>query len=300
MSKSITIVRGDTDIGGAVACNLAKNPNLKIKAIVVDTSAPEVQSMKSCNVEVVQNSLKDVNTIKDLLSGTDGCFIVTKSDFTNPQFVEDEIEQGQNIADACAAAKVPHVVFNTQLHPFKITGISARHLVAKAEIEGYIRQIGLPVTFILVPCLYEDYLNILKPYDMGRGLYEIVIPMGVIPFNMMSVEDVGDIVGIIFSNKTAFLEKTLSVCGDKLTVREMAAYLSRHLAPTQFKEKQLTAYQFAQLGQPWSQDYANMFDFILRVDQRYNLQETRKICPKTQTFEEWVKRNVGKLKQVFP
>lgn len=66
-----------------------------------------------------------------------------------------------------------------------------------------------------------------------------VIPMGVTPFNMMSVEDVGDIVGIIFSNKTAFLEKTLSVCGDKLTVREMAAYLSRHLAPTQFKEKQV-------------------------------------------------------------
>jgi hypothetical protein len=38
----------------------------------------------------------------------------------------------------------------------------------------------------------------------------------------------------------------------------------------------LTAFQYSQLGNPWSEDFANMFDFILRVDQRYNLQETRK------------------------
>jgi len=43
-----------------------------------------------------------------------------------------------------------------------------------------------------------------------------------------------------------------------------------------------------------------MFDFILRVDQRYNLQETRKINPNTLTFEEWVRKYAGKLKAAFP
>jgi hypothetical protein len=75
-------------------------------------------------------------------------------------------------------AKVPHVIYNTQLHPFKITGISARHLVAKAEIEGYMRQIGLPLTFIMIPCLYEDLFSVLKPIDCGRGLYEIGTQLG--------------------------------------------------------------------------------------------------------------------------
>lgn len=300
MVKSITIVRGDSDIGAAVACSLSRNPAYKVKAAVVDINDHRVQEMKSCNVDVVQCNLKDVNSIKDILIGTNGCFAVTTSDFSNPQFVDDEIEQGQNIADACAAAKVSHVVFNTQLHPFKITGISARHLVSKAEIEGYMRQIGIPTTFILIPCLYEDYFSVLKPIKTGPGLYEIVIPMGVTPFNMISSEDIGDIVSTIFTNKDAFLDKTLSICGDKLTIREMAGYLSRSLVPTQFKQRQLTANQYAQLGEPWSLDYANMFDFFLRVDQRYNLQETRKICPKTQTFDEWVRKNVGKLKSAFP
>ena len=62
----------------------------------------------------------------------------------------------------------------------------------------------------------------------------------------------------------------------------------------------MTAFQYSQLGNPWSEDFANMFDFILRVDQRYNLQETRKINPNTLAFEEWVRKYAGKLKAAFP
>ena len=66
--------------------------------------------------------------------------------------------------------------------------------------------------------------------------------MGVTPLNMISAEDVGEIVNIILTNKATYLNKTLSICGDKLTVREMAAYLSRHLAPIHFKERQVCIY----------------------------------------------------------
>lgn len=301
MPKTVVVVRADSDIGGAVACALSKNPNYTVKAIAVDTNDPNIQDVKQCNIPVIQHSLADDKKLKDILSGADACFIVTKSDFSNPQFVEDEIEQGQNIAEACLEAKVPHVVFSTQLHPFKITGISCRPLVAKAELEGYMRQIGLPVSFIMIPSLYEDYFGVLKPMrplGSGNGPYDIVIPTGTTPLNMISVEDIGESVHVLLSNKEAYLNKTLSICGDKLTVREMAAYLTRH-SGVPFKEKQLTTYQFAQFGQPWSQDLANMFDFILRVDQRYNLQETRRLCPKTQSFEDWVKRNAGKIRQTF-
>lgn len=180
MPKTLVLVRADSDIGGAVACALSKTGIYTVKAVAVDTNDPNVQTVKQCNIQVVQNNLKDTNSLRDIFCGADACFVVTKSDFTNPQFVEDEIEQGQNIADACSAAKVPHVVFSTQLHSFKITGISCRHLVAKAEIEGYMRQIGLPVSFIMIPSLYEDYFGCLKPlrpltdrdgcYDIGEYL----------------------------------------------------------------------------------------------------------------------------------
>ena len=63
--------------------------------------------------------------------------------------------------------------------------------------------------------------------------------MGITSLDMISVDDVGDIVRIIFNNRTGHLHKTHSVCGDKQTIKEMAQIMSRHLSPLYFKDKQV-------------------------------------------------------------
>ena len=63
-----------------------------------------------------------------------------------------------------------HVVFSSQLHSQKICSIMARHLVAKAEIEQYMRGLGLPLTSLIMPVYYEDILDIFRPSTMdGRN-----------------------------------------------------------------------------------------------------------------------------------
>ena len=67
-----------------------------------------------------------------------------------------------------------------------------------------------------------------------------VLPTGFTPLDMMSVEDLGPVVLQVLSNRDKFLEKTLSVSGDKLTIREVASVLNRYLAPKSFRDKQVS------------------------------------------------------------
>lgn len=67
-----------------------------------------------------------------------------------------------------------------------------------------------------------------------------VIPTGFTPLDMMSVEDLGPVVLRMLENRDKFLDKTLSVSGDKLTIREVASVLNHYLAPKSFRDKQVS------------------------------------------------------------
>ena len=61
--------------------------------------------------------------------------------------------------------------------------------------------------------------------------------MGETPLDLISVEDIGEVAKIVFLNRESFLEKTLSLCGSKLTIKEIAAELSRQLHPMNFRDR---------------------------------------------------------------
>lgn len=60
----------------------------------------------------------------------------------------------------------------------------------------------------------------------------------------------------------------------------------------------MTLNQFGKMGLPWSKDFANMFDFFLRVDQKYNVIATRNIHPDLKSFNEWVSENAAEIRSV--
>ena len=63
------------------------------------------------------------------------------------------------------------------------------------------------------------------------------IPMGTTPLDLISVEDIGEVARTVFLDESRFLNKTLSLCGSKPTISEMAHYLTQYLRPLQFKDK---------------------------------------------------------------
>jgi len=165
MPKTVTVFGATGHQGGAVARALARDPaSFVVRGITRDVQQEvKVDDLKNSGVAVIQCDLDNPNSIRMALNDADACFVVTYTDFNEPNCIEKEIQRGKNIADACVMANVPHVIYSTQLHTTRVKGIEVRHQVAKAEIEDYFKSKGLPVTCFLVPCYYENFYDFLKP-----------------------------------------------------------------------------------------------------------------------------------------
>ena len=61
--------------------------------------------------------------------------------------------------------------------------------------------------------------------------------MGTTPLHLIALDDVGEVVRQMFNNRRAFVDKTVGVCGDILTIRDIAATLTRVLTPKVFADK---------------------------------------------------------------
>lgn len=304
MPKTITVFGATGHQGGAVARALARDPNFVVRGITRDVQQEvKIDDLKNSGVTVLQCDLDNVNNIRMALNDTDGCFVVTYTDFTEPDCIAKEKQRGRNIADACVLAGVPHVIYSTQLHTTRVKGIEVRHLVAKAEIEDYMHSKNLPLTSFLVPCYYENLFDYLKPRRKEGNDFVLEIPMGESPLDLISVEDIGEVARTVFLNQPRFLNKTLSLCGDKITIREMAKYLNQYLRPLRpemnFRDRPVTVNDYKKFGQPWSVDFGNMFEFFVRKDQRYQLEHTLEINSHTITFRDWVAKNAQKLLDTF-
>jgi hypothetical protein len=63
--------------------------------------------------------------------------------------------------------------------------------------------------------------------------------MGHTLLNLISLEDVGNVVVEIFNRGPKFVNKSLSISGDKMTVKDIAATFSKVLQPRHFHDRQV-------------------------------------------------------------
>lgn len=288
--------------GASIALALLKGTQFRVRVITEYFSMLDTQlQQKSHQLERREIDWNNLGSIENAIRDAYGCFLKTKTDFSKPNSMEDEMHRGKLVADACKRTGISHLVFSTQLNTKLATGIVVRHMVAKAMTEEYIRNLALPLTSIIVPVCYEDFIECYKPLRSPlTGFYEILIPMGLTPLDMVSREDVGHIVAQIFQNRPQFLHQTVSLSGDKLTMKQVADYLSRSLQPIKVVHRQITTDEFSRTcGLDGASDLASMFNFLLRVDQRHWTNSTRNIYPPVKSFQDWVTNNRNMLRNMF-
>ncbi|KAK6195916.1 hypothetical protein SNE40_001243 [Patella caerulea] len=289
--RTIAVFGTDISQGEAVARFLARDKDIQVRAITSDVTSQMSLSMKNEGVELCECSFKDVDDICAAIADVEECFVLTNTDISDPFCVENEIKLGRRIADACAMSNIGHIVFSTQVHTQRVKGVQVRQWVTKAEIEDYMKEKNLPLTCIMVPFVYQDFFGVLKPEKVQNNTYQLEIPMGLTPIDLISVDDIGGIVKSIFDNKSQYINKTISISGDKLTIAEVAAILNINMKPKMFREKQISINDYRQKEFPGSRDWANIFNFLLRVDTQYNVSKTKTIYPNVKSFQEWVKEN---------
>lgn len=98
-------------------------------------------------------AVKDAHTV----------FLVTN--FWESASAETEISQGKAVTDAAKAAGVQHIIFSslintTEVSRGKLPHIS--HFVGKAKIEQYIRDSGVPATFVLPGFFMSNFVQFIQ------------------------------------------------------------------------------------------------------------------------------------------
>ncbi len=145
----------DSLLGAAVAKALSKD--FKVKAVALGYGSLAA-GLSGPQIEVIKGNPDDFASLTSALQGSNGCFITTSTQYEYSDCLHREVCHGKNIAQACVQAGVQHIVVSSQPKVSTVIGLASRHMDAKAEIDVIVRSTGIPVTSLVVPVLYQDFL----------------------------------------------------------------------------------------------------------------------------------------------
>ncbi|XP_077306161.1 nmrA-like family domain-containing protein 1 [Lithobates pipiens] len=295
--KTITVFGATGAQGGSVVKALLQDNLFSVRAVTRDVTKPTARKLKEAGAEVVCADLDDETSVKHALKGAYGAFVVTN--FWEHMDKDKEIKQGKQIADHCKQLGLQHVVYSGLENVHKLTGgqLEVLHFDSKGIVEEYSRQIKVPMTSVRLAFYFENLLTLCKPQKCQDGkTYQLVIPMGDIPMDGISVTDLGPIVCSILKNPCEYTGKDIGLSADKLTIKQYAEIMSEVTGKT-IVDSKITPEAYAKLNFPGVQEMTSMFLFYhMRPDR--NVELTRKLNPDVQTFKKFMEANKEAFKDL--
>ncbi|KAL4785923.1 hypothetical protein BJX76DRAFT_323048 [Aspergillus varians] len=182
MSKLLTVFGATGRQGGSVICTVLADPALsqqfKVRGITRDVSKPDAKALAEKGVEVVSADMTSVSSLVEALTGSHSVFLVTTPTFTENSDLE--LTQGKNVADAAKKAGVQHLIFSSLLNVTETSGGRLKdvpHFDQKAQVEQYIRSLGLPASFVLPGYFMSNYVSMGMIRRGDDGVYTLAYPV---------------------------------------------------------------------------------------------------------------------------
>lgn len=224
-NKRTIVVCGATGKqGGAVIDALLKHDAWNVVALSRNPDGPAATALRQRGVEVRRADLEDGRSLVDAFVGAYSVYgVTTPMNSKGAIDTRKERVQGVNIADACVANNVGHLVLSTVLF------ISDEQLVvpyvrSKQEIEQYVTEQGIPATF-LCPASFMDeiggeFLPVKKGVLTGQAANDAKVPY-------IACRDIGDVTALAFADRQRFVGEKLNLVGDFISGDDLAETLSR-------------------------------------------------------------------------
>lgn len=163
------------------------------------------------------------SSLQDAINGSHTVFLATN--FWETMNKNTEVAQGKAVADACKRTGVKHLIFSSLRSISEITNgelPNVSHFEGKAEIEQYIRDSGVPATFVL-PGLFMQGLSggLIKK---NGDVYTLALPIdpekAKIPvFDV--VADTGKFVKVVVKTYPKTIGKRILMATDYLSPRQL-------------------------------------------------------------------------------
>ena len=159
MSKKTIVVINSTGRQGASITRVASAVGYNVRAqmhTADDFVAQELSDLP--NVSIIEGSLEDAGVVQELFKGAHMAFINTIA-------WGDEVAIGRRLADAAKRSGVQHYIYSSMPDHgvFGKGWPSLPNWSSKFTIENYIKQIGLPATFVYMGIYNNNFTSLPDP-----------------------------------------------------------------------------------------------------------------------------------------
>ena len=296
--KVILVIGATGAQGGGVARHLLNSGRFTVRCLTRNPSSEKAIALQEAGAEVVKGDFGEPESLKTAMKGCYGVFGVINF----WEHFDKTYELGKNLIDVVVASNIKHFVFSTLPNAKKISGekIEVPHFDIQAKLEEYACSLELNVTFVHPAFYYENFLSYFPPKKQENGTFAFGFPQGDTLLAGIAIEDLGGVVTAIFDKPDDFKDKTIGVVGDDLSGKEYAEIMTKVLEKN-IIYNYITREVFAKFDFPGAQDLASMFEFNrLHISNRKeDLEESRRLYPKMQTFESWLTANKEKFKDIL-
>lgn len=300
-----------------------------VRAATTEESMEKAIAVKELDpdrVQVVYADLDDVESCRKAAEGVEGAFLVT--DFYSAQVSQaTELQHAKNIIDACEAAKsIQHLVFSTmdnveemnQHFQLGLDPSKDQTMNAKAKAAAYARTKKLSVTYVILPCYSELFLDMIQRHpappasptgvDDAAGGNEasqavkheklvLTVPVSQDAKVMcMSVDDLGPAVSNIFDSYQVYAGHEIGLVTDFVTVAEICEALNA-VAGTKVETKTVTQEDWIKItsnDRAYMKDMGQIFAYLSHTDavqKRHSIARTLKLVPSARPLKQWVEQN---------
>ncbi|KAK6167351.1 hypothetical protein SNE40_021402 [Patella caerulea] len=292
-------------IGGAVIRSLLRTgPKFKVKAVTRTPTSDAARQLAEDGVIIATADLNDSRSLERALNGTSCVFLSTH--YWEHLNKDKEIHQGMNAVDACVACDVQHIIFLGAENSKRVTGKDCGYLEAKAAIEEYIVEKSAPgqgytlnYTFLRLPFLYENLLSLFKPHLVKPDVYALALPLDDTSIECMSINDVGRCVYTIITRPKQYLNKTIRISADRLTVQQMADILTKQIEDKRFVCPKIRTKDYENFEFKGASDLAAMFEFYQVSEHGGDMKLTKKLYGSVSPFDKWVHDNKEKFLDIL-
>lgn len=311
-TKKIIAVVGSTGAqgGGLARAIIAdKSGEFGVRAITRKPESDNAKALKSAGAEVVAADLDDEDSLRHAFEGAYGAFCVTN--YWEHFSGEKELIHAGNMARAAKHSGLKHVIWSTLEDVRKFVPLSdARmphienkykvpHFDAKGEGDDQFRKAGVPTTFLLASWYFENLIHFgAGPKPGPDGTLALTYPMGDAKMDGIATEDIGRCAYGIFKRGSSMIGQHIGVSGDKLTLAQYAAALSKALGRKVIYNK-VTADAYRAFGFPGAVELGNMFQFYDEFEKEVgamrDVERSRSLNPQLQSFEQWLAVNAKRI-----
>ncbi len=310
--KKIIAVMGATGAqGGGLVRAILDDPTggFTARAITRDVNSEKAKALAHAGAEVVAADVDDTASLERAFAGAYGAFCVTFYwDHFSP---EKELAHAAALVQAAKGAKLQHVIWSTledtrqwiplsdNRMPTLMGKYKVPHFDAKGEANHLFTDAGLPVTLLQTSFYWDNFIYFgMGPKKGPDGNVTLTLPMGDKKLPGIAAEDIGRCAYGIFQKRSQFVGKTVGIAGGHLTGAEMAAAFSKALG-TEVVYQAVPFDVYRGFGFPGADDLGNMFQFKHDFNEMYcaarDLDFSRSLNPRLQTFEQWLGANAGKI-----